>query len=270
MSSGRRHLFHILPESPWPLCMGLGLFFLVSYLTFYMHGVSVFYSLIPHLIVFFIIYKTSYSWINDIIDESTYSGDHTIVVQNGITFGFLLFIISEVMLFFGFFWAFFHSSLCPSILIGAEFPPVGLKVIPIFLFPLYNTCLLLLSGITVTWLHKAIMLGSYKESIDSFILTIFLGLAFFVLQMFEYYESPFSYNSSVYGCVFFMLTGLHGFHVFVGICCLFFSFLRLIFNHFTVKHHNGLIFAIWYWHFVDVVWLFLFFTVYFWGSYIPN
>jgi cytochrome c oxidase subunit 3 len=184
----------------------------------------------------------------------------------GITSGFILFIVSEIMLFFGFFWAFFHSSLCPSILIGAEFPPVGITIIPVFLFPLYNTCLLLLSGITVTWLHKAIVLGSYKESIDSFILTILLGLGFFFCQIFEYYESPFSYNNSIYGCTFFMLTGLHGFHVFVGITCLFLCFLRLILNHFTTKHHNGLIFAIWYWHFVDVVWLFLFITVYCWGS----
>lgn len=264
MSSTRKHLFHILPQSPWPLFTGIGVFFFVSSITFAMHGVI--HAAWAFLFALIILYVSCVTWVDDIIDEATGAGDHTVAVQMGITSGFLLFILSEIMLFLGFFWAFFHASLCPSILLGAEFPPVGVIVIPIYLFPLYNTCLLLLSGITVTWLHKAILLGSYKESIDSFFLTIFLGVCFFILQMFEYYESPFSYNTSVYGCSFFMLTGLHGFHVFVGILCLFFSFLRLILNHFTVKHHNGLIFAIWYWHFVDVVWLFLFITVYFWGS----
>jgi cytochrome c oxidase subunit 3 len=264
MAKTRRHLFHILKVSPWPLFSSMGALFLVSGLTFYMHNIK--NGFIISLVGILVISWAATSWVFDVIDEATYSGDHSIAVQMGITSGFILFIVSEIMLFFGFFWAFFHSSLSPSILIGAEFPPVGLTVIPVYMFPLYNTCLLLLSGVTVTWLHKAIILGSYKESIDSFFLTIFLGLCFFVLQMFEYYESPFSFNNSVYGCVFFMLTGLHGFHVFVGIVCLFLSFLRLIYNHFTTKHHNGLIFAIWYWHFVDVVWLFLFITVYCWGS----
>jgi len=264
MSSTRRHLFHILQVSPWPLFTSFGVLFLVSGLTFYMHNIKngtlvLFFGL-------FILIWSSTNWVWDIIDEATYVGDHSIAVQMGITSGFLLFIVSEVMLFFGFFWAFFHSSLSPSILLGGEFPPVGLMTIPVHLFPLYNTCLLLLSGITVTWLHKAIILGSYKESIDSFFLTIFLGLLFFVLQLYEYYESPFSFFNSVYGCSFFMLTGLHGFHVLVGVCALIACFIRLLRNHYTTNHHNGLIFAIWYWHFVDVVWLFLFITVYCWGN----
>lgn len=260
----RRHLFHILTFSPWPIFVGFGLFFFVSSCIFYMHGIKN-----TEIILFcsiLILYKACYTWLKDIISEATYIGDHTVAVQVGITLGFLLFILSEVMLFFGFFWAFFHSAISPSILLGSIFPPVGLVIIPPLLFPLYNTCLLLLSGITVTWLHKAILLGSYKGSIDSFLVTIFLGLFFFILQMLEYYESPFNFNSSVYGCVFFMLTGLHGFHVVVGILCLIFSYLRLLRNQFTRGHHNGLIFAIWYWHFVDVVWVFLYTFVYIYGS----
>ena len=190
MLNTRRHLFHILPLSPWPLFVGIGIFFFVSSLTFFMHGIN--YANIPLIVALIILIKSCFSWVDDIIDEATCSGDHTIGVQMGITSGFLLFILSEIMLFFGFFWAFFHSALCPSILIGAEFPPIGITIIPPFMFPLYNTCLLLLSGITVTWLHKAIIIGSYKESIDSFFLTIFLGMSFFILQMMEYYESPFS------------------------------------------------------------------------------
>lgn len=260
----RKHLFHILKESPWPLFTSIGVFLMVSGLTFYMHAII--RGFLVFLLGIAIIAYCAKSWVLDIIDEATNVGDHTIAVQMGLTSGFLLFIVSEIMLFFGFFWAFFHSSLSPSILLGAQYPPVGITSIPVYMFPLYNTLLLLLSGITVTWLHKAIVLGSTKNSMDSSFFTIGLGLAFFILQMCEYYESPFNYNNSVYGCVFFMLTGLHGFHVFVGIVCLFLCFLRIVLNQFTVKHHNGLIFAIWYWHFVDIVWLFLFVTVYCWGN----
>lgn len=264
MLKTRKHLFHILPTNPWPLFVGIGLFFFTSALTFYMHGI--YETSIIFCVAFIILFKSCYTWVKDIISEATYNGDHTIAVQTGITWGFLLFLLSEVMLFFGFFWAFFHSSLSPSILIGSTFPPIGLVIIPPLLFPLYNTCLLLLSGITVTWLHKAINLKSYKESIDAFFLTIFLGFCFFILQMLEYYESPFDFNSSIYGCTFFMLTGLHGFHVFVGILCLIFSYLRLIANHYTNTHHNGLLFAIWYWHFVDIIWIFLYIVIYLYGS----
>lgn len=260
----KRHLFHILPVSPWPIFVGFGLFFLVSSITFYMHGIWLTDYLVILSII--IIYNSFFGWGEDIIKEATFNGDHTIAVQTGLTLGFLLFILSEIMLFFGFFWAFFHTTLSPAILLGSVYPPVGLIIIPPLLFPLYNTFLLLLSGITVTWLHKAILLGSYKESIDSFFFTIILGVFFFFLQMVEYYESPFDFNSSVYGCIFFMLTGLHGFHVIAGLIYLSFSYIRLINDHFTTKHHNSLVFAIWYWHFVDIVWLFLFLTVYLYTS----
>lgn len=109
------------------------------------------------------------------------------------------------MLFFGFFWAFFHAALCPSVELGSIFPPVGIFVIPVFEFPLFNTFVLIFSGFSVTWAHRAVSLGSYKESIDSLLLTIFLGFFFVILQMFEYYEAPFNYADSVYGCSFYML-----------------------------------------------------------------
>lgn len=152
-------------------------------------------------------------WFNDIVDEATRAGYHTLVVRSGLRTGFLLFIASEIMLFFGFFRAFFHSALCPSIEIGSIFPPEGIFTIPVFEFPLFNTFVLIFSGVSVTWAHRALSLGSFKESIDSFLITIFFGFFFVILQMFEYYEAVFNFSDSVYSCSFYMLTGLHGCHV---------------------------------------------------------
>jgi heme/copper-type cytochrome/quinol oxidase subunit 3 len=262
MNFRKRHLFHILEQSSWPILIGWSVFLSVTSIAYYLHDINT--NLI--FVALFIFIFSFFSWVIDVLSESTKEGEHTIVVQKGLSFGFILFILSEIMLFFGFFWTFFNNSISPSILIGAIYPPIGIEIIPIFLFPLYNTFLLLLSGITVTWLHKALNLGSYKEAIDSFILTIILGLLFFILQVYEYYESTYSYNSSVYGSIFFMLTGLHGFHVVVGILYLMFGFIRLISNHFTINHHNSIIYAIWYWHFVDIVWILLYLSIYLWGS----
>jgi cytochrome c oxidase subunit 3 len=168
------------------------------------------------------------------------------------------------MLFFGFFWAFFHSALCPSIELGAIWPPVGLHVIPVFDFPLFNTFILIISGFSVTWAHRGISLGSFKEAIDGLILTILLGLFFIFLQGLEYYESTFNLQDGIYPSVFFLLTGLHGCHVIVGVCFLFICFISLLFNHFLTNHYLRFVFAVWYWHFVDVVWIILFLTVYCW------
>jgi len=205
-------------------------------------------------------------WFSDIIDEATYSGFHTKAVRLGLRLGFMLFIVSEVMLFFGFFWAFFHAALCPAIQIGSIFPPFEISTIPIFEFPLLNTGILILSGFSVTCTHRAICLSLYKDAMDSLLFTIFLGFLFVLLQMYEYYEAPFNYSDGVYGCSFYMLTGLHGCHVIVGACFLLVCFIRLVRRHYLTTHYLGFVFAIWYWHFVDVVWIFLFLTVYGWGS----
>ena len=128
------------------------------------------------------------------------------------------------------------------------------------------TFVLILSGFSVTWAHRAVSIGLFKDAIDSLLVTIFLGFFFVILQMFEYYEAPFSYSDSVYGCSFHMLTGLHGCHVIVGAFFIFFCFLRLLNQHFLTNHYLGFVFSIWYWHFVDLVWIFLFLTLYCWGS----
>lgn len=216
------------------------------------------------------------SWLWDIIIEATFEGRHTFAVQRGLRLGFILFIVSEFMFFFGFFWAFFHSSVSPSIWINAMWPPFGSKYINPNGLPLVNTCLLLISGITVTYAHKAVVLkgpnlfigitNSRLEVIKALALTISLGLIFTLVQLYEYQGASFSINSGIYGSIFYLLTGFHGFHVLVGTIFLTICLLRHIAYHFTTDHHLGLEMAIWYWHFVDVVWIFLYIFLYIWGG----
>jgi heme/copper-type cytochrome/quinol oxidase subunit 3 len=165
-----------------------------------------------------------------------------------------------------FFWAFFHTSLSPAHDIGGIYPPNGIDVLSPWEVPLLNTMILLLSGATVTWSHNAICAGFRKPAILSLILTVVLAAIFTGFQVFEYYNAPFSISDGCYGSTFFMATGFHGFHVFIGTCFLTVCTVRLYNHHFTKEHHFGFEAAAWYWHFVDVVWLFLFVTIYWWAS----
>lgn len=262
--NSRRHLFHLVNPSPWPLLISFSALFFASGVAFYLHDVTYGgYSLIFGLIA---VSYCAFFWFNDIIDEATRSGYHTKAVKDGLRLGFILFIVSEIMLFAGFFWAFFHAAFNPAIEIGSVFPPEGIFPIEVLEFPLFNTCLLILSGVSVTWAHKAMAIGSFKGAVDSLIITIFLGFFFVFLQVLEYYEAAFNYSDSVYACSFYMLTGLHGCHVLAGASFLTVCLVRLLQRHYLTTHYLGFIFAIWYWHFVDVVWVFLFIVVYCWGS----
>ena len=207
-----------------------------------------------------------YTWWRDIIREATFEDQHTSVVQKGLKLGMVLFIVSEVMFFFAFFWGFFHSSVSPVYNIGGVWPPKAITTINTFTIPLTNTTILLSSGATVTWAHHALLARDKKNTLLALALTLILAIVFTGFQGLEYVNSPFSISDSVYGSCFFLSTGFHGFHVFVGTIALFVSFIRLILNHFTNKHHFGFESAIWYWHFVDVVWLFLFINVYWWSN----
>jgi heme/copper-type cytochrome/quinol oxidase subunit 3 len=262
MNLKQKHLFHIVERSPWPFFTALGAFLFTSGLGFYMHRINL--GLFLFFLGFLVLLFCAFFWFNEIIEEATYQGMHTLVVRKGLKLGFWLFIASEIMLFFGFFWAFFHSALSPSEEFGLIWPPVGINVIPTAGYPLFNTFLLIISGISVTWVHKGVCLGSFKEAIDGFFITIILGISFILLQMIEYYESTFNINDSVYSSTFYLLTGLHGCHVIIGVIFLIICFFRLLLNHYLINHYTGLVFAIWYWHFVDLVWILLFFTVYFW------
>lgn len=214
----------------------------------------------------FMVLYMMFCWWRDIIREGTLEGQHTQTVQNGLKIGVILFIISEIMFFVAFFWAFFHSSFNPSIAIGGVWPPAFLTILNPWKVPLLNTIILLSSGASVTWAHHAIVWGNKKEALLALQITILLAIFFTALQALEYLTAPFSISDGIYGSTFYMATGFHGFHVFIGTCFLSVCLLRLSFDHFTQTQHFGFEAAAWYWHFVDVVWLFLFVTIYWWGS----
>lgn len=260
----QHHPFHIVDPSPWPIFSAFSALFMTFGGVSYMHGYSGGYSLFQ--LGFFSVLLMMFCWWRDVIREGTYQCRHTKAVATGLKMGMLLFIVSEIMFFFAFFWAFFHSSFNPSLAIGAVWPPAGMTILDPWKVPLLNTVLLLSSGASVTWAHHAIVYGSKGNGMIALIITIFFAIIFSLLQAFEYITAPFSISDSVYGSCFFMTTGFHGFHVFVGTCFLFVCMVRLYFNHFTREQHVGFEAAAWYWHFVDVVWLFLFITVYWWGS----
>ena len=258
------HGFHLVDPSPWPIAAAFAALMLTFGGVMYMHG-YVFGNFLRQAgleVLLFVMYV----WWRDIIREGTFEGQHTLRVQSGLKLGMLLFIVSEIMFFFAFFWAFFHSSFNPSIAIGGVWPPFGITILNPWAIPLLNTIILLSSGATVTWAHHSIVWGSKFQSCISLIFTVVLAIIFTALQGYEYITAPFSISDGIYGSTFFMATGFHGFHVFVGTCFLFICFIRLYCNHFTREHHFGFEAAAWYWHFVDVVWLFLFLTIYWWGS----
>ena len=215
---------------------------------------------------FCLVLYVMYTWWRDIVREGSFEGQHTGAVQDGLRMGMLLFIVSEIMFFFAFFWAFFHSSLAPVAEIGGVWPPKGIEVLSAWEVPLLNTVILLTSGASCTWAHHAIVAGERAQAIIGMIITLILAVFFTALQAFEYVNAGFTISDSVFGSTFFMATGFHGFHVIVGTIFLTVCYFRLIDYHFTKQHHFGFEAAAWYWHFVDVVWLFLFVTIYWWGG----
>jgi len=180
-------------------------------------------------------------------------GNHTKEVVRGLTFGLLLFIVSEFFAFLSIFWAFFHSALTPAIELGNMWPPFGIEPINAFAIPLLNTLLLLSSGATITYAHHSLIAANREGALRGFILTIFLAVIFTCLQVFEYYESSFTIVDSVFGSAFFCATGLHGFHVIIGTIFIGVGLIRFVNYHLTNSHHAGFEFAAYYWHFVDVI-----------------
>ena len=256
--------FHLVPTSPWPILVSFSLLSLTQSAVMYMHGYihgGFFLS-----IGFTITTAGMVLWFRDIIKEATYEGAHTKQVQNGIMIGFILFIVSEAFAFLSIFWAFFHSALSPAIEIGGCWPPQGITALNPFAIPLLNTILLLSSGAFITYAHHALLGGNRKGAIEGTIVTIILAILFTALQYYEYLEAPFTITDSVFGSAFFASTGLHGAHVLIGTIFITVGFFRILNYHLSSKHHLGYEASILYWHFVDVVWLFLFIVVYYWGS----
>nr|QNG56319.1 cytochrome c oxidase subunit III [Palaestes scutellaris] len=258
----KNHPYHLVDYSPWPILGSLGAMVLLSGLIKWFH----FYNNNLLYIGFLITLLIMYQWWRDIIRESTFQGLHTFNVTMGLRWGMILFITSEIFFFISFFWGFFHSSLSPSIELGMMWPPKSIYPFNPMEIPLLNTLLLLTSGLTVTWAHHSLMENNFNQSTQSLILTVLLGLYFTLLQGYEYIEAPFTIADSVYGSSFFMATGFHGLHVIIGTSFLLVCLIRHLFNHFSPIHHFGFEAAAWYWHFVDVVWLFLYISIYWWGS----
>nr|YP_011014790.1 Cytochrome c oxidase subunit 3 [Membranipora villosa]WQB41563.1 Cytochrome c oxidase subunit 3 [Membranipora villosa] len=254
--------YHLVEVSPWPLTGSLGALFLTAGLALWFHG----YGVMLTFFGFIIILMTMVQWWRDVVREATYQGYHTTYVARGLRIGMILFIVSEVCFFFAFFWAFFHSSLAPDMSMGQDWPPWGLNSLNPWGVPLLNTIILLSSGVTVTWAHHALLAGTRAEAVWSLVLTIALGFYFTVLQAGEYLETSFTVADGVYGSTFFVATGFHGLHVMIGTAFLAVCLLRHVYAHFSTSHHLGFEAAAWYWHFVDVVWLFLFLSIYWWGS----
>jgi cytochrome c oxidase subunit 3 len=255
------HTYHLVDQSPWPLTGALGALILTTGL------VNWFHNLTPYLFFFgeLILILTCIQWWRDISRERTHQGLHTLQVAKGMRWGIILFITSEVLFFFSFFWAFFHSSLSPTIEIGLQWPPLGILAFNPIQVPLLNTIILLASGVTVTWAHHAIIENNHSQASQALIVTVTLGIYFTCLQAIEYWEASFSLADSVYGRTFFIATGFHGLHVIIGSLFLTTCLARTNLNHFSSSHHFGFEAAAWYWHFVDVVWLFLYIIIYWWG-----
>ncbi len=288
MAGAKNHDYHILPTSPNPLIGSFAALTMFFGLVMWMHPEQFSYgSLIFGLGLIGVLY-TFWAWWADVINEA-HAGDHTPVVQLHLRYGMILFIASEVMFFVGWFWAWFDFSLFPAALeiakdpethkitatnmigqagaTGLEvWPPKGLEVLDAMKLPLLNTLILLCSGTTITWAHHSLIHGDREGLKKGLWLTIILGILFTTLQAVEYAEAPFGFAGLNYGSAFFMATGFHGFHVIVGTIFLIICLVRTYKGHFTPQQHFGFEAAAWYWHFVDVVWLFLFIAVYVWGG----
>lgn len=259
-----KHPFHIVTPSPWPRYAAFSLFFRTFGLVRYRHNYTRGFTLFS--LGFISTWVRAALWWRDVTREATFEGAHTEAVQYGLRFGRVLFIVSELRLFVAFFWAYFHSSLNPVAEIGSVWPPKGIETINPWNIPLLNTRILLTSGASLTWSHAALVGGYRREALSGLILTIVLASIFTGFQVFEYIHAPFTISDGIYGSTFYRLTGLHGIHVIVGTIFLTVALYRRTKYHFTTGHHLGFESAAWYWHFVDVVWIFLFLAVYTWGE----
>lgn len=269
LKNGGPHPYHLVKPSVWPL-VGAGVSGVLAVLmVLFMHNekfAGITFGVEAPLLGLCGVLALMWYWWRDVIKEAVVEKAHSPVTKIGFRYGMALFISSEVMFFVAFFWAFFASSLFPSAVGGGVWPPKGIEGIQPFELPFLMTMILLLSGCTVTWAHHALLEGKQDEATKGLLVTVLLGIAFTCFQAFEYYHATFHFKDGIYPSVFFMATGFHGFHVLVGTIFLTVCLFRNMKGHFTPKSHFGFEAAAWYWHFVDVVWLFLFTAIYWWGN----
>jgi cytochrome c oxidase subunit 3 len=294
MSSDVKHDYHLVDPSPWPVVGSLFAFVMMVGAVLWMHeSYAGFGVLMGNPVIFFIglagVLFTMAGWWRDVIKESVEYGNHTPVVKLHLRYGMLLFIASEVMFFVAWFWAYFNAAIFHADVGVATWPPAGVVTLDPWHLPLLNTLLLLTSGTTVTWAHHAIQSNDNKGAVQGLLLTVVLGACFTAVQAYEYIHAPFTFGfnnlarepftdgahmflaagagnfQAVYGSTFFLATGFHGLHVIIGTIFLIVCLFRAMAGQFTPARHFGFEAAAWYWHFVDVVWLFLFACIYVWG-----
>ena len=264
-SAGIPHPYHLVKPSPWPLMGAFAAGLFATGMVIYMHDGGWLLAALG----FACVLAVMFGWWRDIIKEAVREKAHTPVVKIGLRYGMALFIASEVMFFAAFFWAFYDSALYPKVFAEnpqGVWPPPNIVPLETFHLPLMMTLILLLSGVTVTWAHHAILEGRNSEAARALGLTVLLGVMFTFFQGWEYAHAAFGFKEGIYPSTFYMATGFHGFHVIVGTIFLAVCWFRTMKGHFTPKSHFGFEAAAWYWHFVDVVWLFLFVSIYWWGS----
>lgn len=263
-SNFQDHPFHLVSPSPWPFFTSISLLSLTGSAVLSMHNFGNAHYLFFGTLILLI--SSMSLWFRDVISEATFLGDHTLAVQKGLNLGVILFIVSEALFFLAIFWAFFHSALTPAIELGAQWPPIGIEPVNPFELPLLNTVILLSSGATVTYAHHSLIQGNREGAFYGSLATIILAITFTVFQGIEYSVSSFTISDGAFGTCFFFGTGFHGLHVIVGTIFIAVAFWRIFVYHYTDNHHLGFEGGILYWHFVDVVWLFLYISIYYWGS----
>lgn len=261
------HDYHLVKPSHWPVVGAASAFFTALGAVGWMHD----YPYAPYVFTlgFLSLLYCMASWWGDVIAEA-HGGDHTPIVQVGLRYGMILFIASEVMFFVTWFWAYFNAALFTPEVVGGVWPPTGIETFDPWHIPFINTLILLLSGTTVTWAHHALIEGDREGLKKGLWLSVLLGATFTGFQAYEYAHAAFGFAGNIYGSTFYMATGFHGFHVIVGTIFLAVCLGRAYKGHFTPEQHFGLEAAAWYWHFVDVVWLFLFTSIYWWGAGVIN
>lgn len=273
MSDGHaKQPYHLVDPSPWPLLGAVAALLLTFGTVMYMHDAEG--GVIVTAIGAILVALTMVVWWRDVIREAHVEGHHTPIVQLGLRYGMVLFIASEVMFFSAWFWAFFDASLfagevgqfARAEFTGSQWPPVGIETFDPWHLPLLNTVILLTSGATVTWAHHGLREGNKNHLVWGLVLTCVLGALFTVVQAYEYGHAPFGFTDGIYSSTFFMATGFHGAHVLIGTIFLLVCLGRAMRDHFKPEQHFGFEAAAWYWHFVDVVWLFLFVCIYWWGG----
>jgi cytochrome c oxidase subunit III len=265
VTSGLKQPYHVPNPSPWPIVGSLGGFLTVFGIVLAAH----YGNYVVLVLGVLTILATMFFWWRDVLNESATPGAHSAIVRLSLRYGMTLFIASEVMFFVGFFWAYFNFLIFPETQGNGMtvWPPSDIFTFDPFHLPFLNTMILLLSGTTVTWAHHSLLEGNRKGLLQGLGLTVLLGLSFTMFQVIEYAHAPFKFSGGgIYSSVFFLATGFHGFHVIVGTCFLLVCWFRARNGAFTPERHFGFEAAAWYWHFVDVVWLFLFVCIYWYGA----